>query len=231
MRDASDWRRKDCCESPPDRDGDQYGLRMDAQDQQAVLNDDDALSLWVGRVAREHAQLEYGVDNVHRFLSRQVGTVPNSKSVKGLDQLVSDCRRLLQRTDADREILTSGDVALLAAREATGMRNRVVHDMWLPDPLRDEQEPPRWNAFRRTGDLQMSYASASAEDLTMVVETHILLARTRMRVSGLFMALHATWPTGGAGAQGTPPGDSMPRYVALMADRFILHANGDFEVV
>jgi hypothetical protein len=203
---------------------------MDARDQQAAMNDDDALSLWVGRVAREHAHLEYGVDNVHRFLSRQVGSVA-SKSVKGLDQLVSECRRLLQRTDADQEILTSGDAALLAAREATGMRNRVVHDMWLPDPLRDDQEPPRWNTFRRTGDLQMSYASASVKDLAMVVEAHTLLARTRMRVSGLFMALHATWPKGGAGAQGRPAGDSMPRYVALMTDRFILHANGDFEVV
>lgn len=215
----------------PDCHGDHYGVRMDAQGLQAVLNDDDALSLWVGRVAREHGHLEYGVNNVHRFLSRRVGCVRNSKSVKGLDQLVGECRRLLQRTDADQEILTSGDAALLAAREATGLRNRVVHDMWLPDPLRDDEEPPRWNTFRRTGDLQMSYATASVQDLATVVEAHTVLARTRMRVSGLFMALHATWPTGGIGAQGTPAGDSMPRYVALMTDRFILHANGDFEVV
>jgi hypothetical protein len=209
---------------------DRYGLGMDAQDPPPVLSDDDALSLWVGRVARAHTHLEYGVDNVHRFLSRQVGDVPASKAVKGLDQLIGECRRLLRRSGADREVLTSGDIALLAARDATGMRNRVLHDMWLPDDLRDDWEPPRWNAFRRSGDLQLSYNSASVHDLDMVIDTHTLLARTRLRVSGLFMALHATWPTAGSRARGVGPGESMPRYIALMTDRFTLEANGDFEI-
>ena len=203
---------------------------MYAQDHPPVLSDDDALSLWVGRVARAHAHLEYGVDNVHRFLSRQVGNVPDSKAVKGFDQLVGECHRLLRKSGADREVLTSGDIALLAAKEATGMRNRVLHDMWLPDALRDDWEPPRWNTFRRTSDLQTSY-TASVHDLAMVVDTHTLLARTRVRVSGLFMALHATWPTAGARATGPPPGDSIPRYIALMTDQFTLEANGDFEIL
>jgi hypothetical protein len=111
------------------------------------------------------------------------------------------------------------------------MRNRVLHDMWLPDPMRDDWQPPRWNTFRRTGDLQIGYASASVQDLAMVIDRHTLLARTRVRVSGLFMALHATWPAGGGRAKEPPPGDSMPRYIALMTDHFILEANGDFEVV
>jgi hypothetical protein len=204
---------------------------MAAQEHQPVLTDDDALSLWVGRVARAHAYLEYGVDNVHRFLSRQVGSVPDSKAVKGFDQLVGECRRLLRRSGADHDVLTAGDKALVAAKEATGMRNRVLHDMWLPDALRDDWEPPRWNTFRRTGDLQLSYNSASTQDLAMVVDTHTLLARTRVRVSGLFMALHATWPTPGARAKEPPPGESMPRYIALMTDRFTLEANGDFEIL
>jgi hypothetical protein len=206
-----------------------YGLGVDAQDR-SVLSDDDALSLWVGRVARAHAHLEYGVANVHRFLSRHAGSVPDHKAVKGFDQLVVECRRLLRRSGADRDVLTWGDMALRAAREATGMRNRVVHDMWLPDPLRDDWEPPRWNTFRRTGDPQMSYNSASVHDLAVVVDTHTLLARARVRTSGLFMALHATWPTHGAEAKGSPPDDSMPRYIALMADRFTLEANGEFEI-
>jgi hypothetical protein len=159
---------------------------MDAQDPPPGLSNDDALSLWVGRVARAHAHLEYGVDNVHGFLSRQLDSVSESRAVKGFDQLVSECRKLLRSSGADREVLTSGDNALLAARAATGMRNRVLHDMWLPDPLRDDWQPPRWNTFRRTGDLQIGYASASVQDLAMVMDTHTLLARTRVRVSGLF---------------------------------------------
>lgn len=136
----------------------------------------------------------------------------------------------VKQSDAGREIVTSGDTALLAAREATGFRNRVVHDMWLLDPLREDWEPPRWNTFHRLSDVQESYNSANSQDLTMVVDTHTLLMRTRMRVSGLFMALHAIWPAGRARVEGSPGDDTMARYVALMTDRFILHANGDFDV-
>lgn len=203
---------------------------MEPADHEPVLNVDDVLSLWVGRVARTHALLEYNVDNVHRFLARQVGHVPGNKSVKGFDQLISECRKLLQRSDVGREIVTSGDIALLAAREATVFRNRVVHDMWLLDPLREDWEPPRWNTFHRLSDVQGSYKSANSQDLTMVVDTHALLMRTRMRVSGLFMALHATWPADRARVEGSSGGDVMARYVALMTDRFTLHANGDFDV-
>jgi hypothetical protein len=202
---------------------------MEPADHEPNLNDDDVLSLWVGRVARTHALLEYNVDNVHRFLARQVGHVPGSKSVKGFDQLVSECRRLLQQSHAGREIVTSGDTALLAAREATGLRNRVVHDMWLLDPAREDWQPPRWNTFHRLS-VQESYHSANSQDLTTVVDTHALLMRTRVRVSGLFMALHATWPADRARIEGSPGDDAMARYVALMTDRFILHANGDFHL-
>jgi hypothetical protein len=100
--------------------------------------------------------------------------------------------------------------------------------MWLSDPLREDWEPPRWNTFHRLSDVQESYNSADSQDLTMVVDTHHLLMRTRMRVSGLFMALHATWPAGHVRVDTGE--DTMARYVALMTDRFILHPNGDFDV-
>jgi hypothetical protein len=63
---------------------------MDAQDPPPGLSHDDALSLWVGRVARAHAHLEYGVDNVHGFLSRQLGSVPESRAVKGFDHSLAN---------------------------------------------------------------------------------------------------------------------------------------------
>jgi hypothetical protein len=100
--------------------------------------------------------------------------------------------------------------------------------MWLLDPLREDWEPPRWNTFHRLSDLHESYNLGNSQDLVMVVDTHTLLMRTRMRVSGLFMALHATEPAGRAGVGGSPGDATMASYVALMTDRFILHANGDF---
>lgn len=155
---------------------------MERADRGQELTDDDALSLWVGRVARTHAMLEYHVDNVHRLLARRVDQVPSRKSVKGFDQLVRECRKLLQRSGAGPEIVSSGEAALLAAKEATNLRNRVVHDMWLPDPVSSDWEPPRWNTFHRSNDLQESYNTATSQDLTTVVDTHTLLTRTRVRV-------------------------------------------------
>ena len=34
----------------------------------SALSDEDKLSLWVGRMAREHARLEYGLSNVRSML-------------------------------------------------------------------------------------------------------------------------------------------------------------------
>lgn len=203
---------------------------MERADLGPELTDDDGLSLWVGRVARTHAMLEYNVDNVHRFLARRVDQVPRSKSVKGFDQLVRECRELLQRSGAWPEIVTSGEAALLAAKEATQLRNRVVHDMWLSDPVRSDRDPPRWNTFHRLNDLQESCNTPTSQDLTTVVDTHILLTRTRVRVSGLFMSLHATWPMSRDPARKAPREDELARYVALMTDRFVLYANGDFDI-
>lgn len=203
---------------------------MKPVDPPLALSADDDLSLWVGRVARTHALLEYGVDNVHRFLMRRAGHEADGKSVKGFDQLVFECSNLLRKSNCDQEILAAGGSALRAARKATGLRNRIVHDMWLPDPLPDDSEPPRWNTFRRSGDLRESYNAATSHELAMVIDTHTLLSRTRMRVSGLFMALHESWPRGHDRAVGLPDEDTLARYVALMADHFTLHANGDFDV-
>ncbi|MEO6472461.1 MAG: hypothetical protein ABIR57_10975 [Aeromicrobium sp.] len=203
---------------------------MESPDPLPALSADDALSLWVGRVARTHALLEYGVDNVHRFLMRRAGHQVDGKSVKGFDQLVTECSNLLRRSDVDQEILTAGDSALRAAKEATDMRNRIVHDMWLPDPLPNDSEPPRWNTFRRSGDLHDSYNSATSQDLEMVIHANTFLLRTRIRVSGLFMALHESRPGSCSREEGSPDEDNMARYVALMTNRFILHPNGDLDV-
>lgn len=204
---------------------------METLDAPKGLSADDALSLWVGRVARTHAFLEYGVNNVHRVLVRASGRQPVEKSVKGFDQLVTECSGLLRKADFGQDILAAGGSALSAAKDATGMRNRIVHDMWLPDHLADESEQPRWNTFRRSGDLREGYSSATSQDLSIVIDAHQVLVRTRLRVSGLFMALHQLRPEGRSRAEGPLDEEAKARYIALMTDRFFLHPNGDFDVV
>jgi len=203
---------------------------MELLDTPLGLSADDALSLWVGRVARTHALLEYGVDNVHRVLLRRAERQANGKSVKGFDQLVTECIALLHGSDCGQQILTAGDSALRAAKQATSVRNRIVHDMWLPDHSSDESEQPRWNTLRRSGDLRESYNSATSQNLAVVIETREILLRTRLRVSGLFMALHEIWRNDGGQAEGTLGEVNTARYVALMTGHFVLHPNGDFDV-
>lgn len=98
---AGGSRRIDSARQPRVGRRDRYGSWMESPGHEPTLGDDDSLSLWVGRVARSHAHMEYSVDNIHRLLIQRAGHVPGRKSVKGFDQLVSECRRLLQGSDAD----------------------------------------------------------------------------------------------------------------------------------
>ncbi|WP_156464828.1 hypothetical protein [Aeromicrobium sp. Root495] len=193
------------------------------------LNDDDALSLWVGRVARTHALLEYGVANVHHLLVRPGDDSPPANSAKSFSQLVSECRKRVSGSDAYLEIREPGVGALDGARDAGLARNRVVHDMWLPDPRGDDSGPQGWNTYRRLGDHPAPYSSAALQGLTHVIDAHTLLVRTRVRVSGLFMALYALSPPEGT-RQKSPKGSVQDRYIALMNDRFTLSPNGDYNV-
>lgn len=137
-----------------------YGSSMKPVDHEQILSDDDLLSLWVGRVARTLALLEYNVDNVHRFLTRQVGDVGGSKSVKGFDQLINECRKVLRDSDAGQEIVMSGNMALVAAREATNLRNRVgaqggecycsAREYRHTRPTRSRRSPRRRRPSRRS---------------------------------------------------------------------------------
>ena len=77
----------------------------------SALSDEDKLSLWVGRVAREHARLEYGLSNVRRMLDASEEAVAPG-SVVGL---VDQGRRLLNRSDLTADIVQAGHRALTAA--------------------------------------------------------------------------------------------------------------------
>ncbi len=71
---------------------------------------------------------------------------------------------------------------------------------------------------------------ASFQDLPTILDTHTLLLRTQIRVSGLFMALHATWPAATSRAKGSHGDAAVARYIGMMTDRFTLHSNGDVDI-
>jgi hypothetical protein len=71
---------------------------------------------------------------------------------------------------------------------------------------------------------------STPRDLDTVISAHTTLVRSRLRVSGLFMALHQLLPWLSHG-RGLHPGPELATYVALMRDRFTLEPNGDFEII
>jgi hypothetical protein len=202
---------------------------MDVTDPASVLDDEDLLSLWVGRVVRTHAGLEYNLSNVRQLLLTRAHDEAGDGPANGLEQLVGTCRRLLMQADLPLDLVSAGAEALMGASAANALRNRVVHDIWLSDTTRQPSEPPRWSSFRRSHGRAAPYSQPTPRDIQSVVEAHTQLARARLRISGLFMALHAIQSLSpGRQAKGT---DDVGRYVALMKDAFILAANGDIEIV
>ena len=190
-----------------------------------ALSNEDGLSLWVGRVAREHALLEYSLSNVLGMLDPS----PERATPSSVGGLVLQSRRLLTRSDLRADIVLAGRTALRAASAATKLRNRVIHDMWLWDARGDESEPAVWNAFRRSTDRATSYAAGTQVALQTVVDARNELSRTRLRVRGLFMALHEAMPYGHT--TGRPKVESeLPRYIAMMNNEFTVAANGDVEI-
>ena len=55
-------------------------------------------------------------------------------------------------------------------------------------------------------------------------------AGTRLRASGLFMALHSVLPQYRDSSRPASARSELPRYIALMVDRFTLAPNGDFQI-
>jgi hypothetical protein len=212
--------------TPEERDG--YLFDMEPSDPTSTLSDEDQLSLWVGRVARVHALLEYNLSNVHDALRPPDTLSVPSTQPPGADRLADECMKLLKRADLGRQVVAAGTQALLAAKQANALRNRIVHDMWLPDPARKAGQPPSWNAFRQSRGLIEAYAHPARLDT--VVGAHTTLARARLRVSGLFMALHEVVPRYSATTRPTRAKSALPRYIGLMADHFKIGANGDFEI-
>lgn len=198
---------------------------MTIGDALAGLSDDDQLSLFVGRVARTNALLEYDLGNVWRTLGGEA-----HPAGAGVDQLANDCRRLLRKTYGDHLVVDAGLKALSAARRANSIRNRVVHDIWLEATISANTDGGSWQPFRLTaGQLEPAVAAAPVT-VDVVAKAHESLRRARTRVSGLFMALHGLAnqeaPTHGR----APKSNNLDRYLAMMNDHFELHDNGDIDI-
>ena len=147
-----------------------------------------------------------------------------------VDLLVRECKSLLETAELSGELIQAGAQALTAAKAANTLRNRIVHDIWLPGSRGEQHQTPSWNTFRRSRGRMKPYASSTTRDLDAVISAHTTLMRSRLRVSGLFMALHEILPWLSSAGPPRSARPQLPSYLALMRDHFTLEANGDFEI-
>jgi hypothetical protein len=148
------------------------------------LSPDDALSLEIGRVARAHVGLDFELVQLYNALiGPSLGSFLANDFMTG--SLIEHCRKMWIKTGFAEQVIEAGRASLEAARAANNRRNRVVHDMWLPQT--DSQGAPMadsWAAYqRKRGEL-----GASSGPPQPLGELHGLigeLARARYRVSAM----------------------------------------------
>jgi hypothetical protein len=194
------------------------------------LSDEDLLALSIGRVVRAHTFVDYGLRNVHEALAGPGPKALVGSTIHSTDRLAEVCIVMLRGLDASPQIIESGVGALESARTANLTRNEVIHDMWLPAPNSEPSQRPSWNAFRALSGHLGSIARAEPRDLEFIETAYTALARAKLRVSGLFMALHEVLPRYDDDHRQKRPGSELPRYLALMNDEFTLQSNGDWQV-
>ena len=201
---------------------------MDASDPPDHLSPDDRLSLAIGRLVRAHADLEYKLRNVFGALSEFAPPAEEEASVSGTERLAAACMTRLDQAGVDPELLEAGRASISAVRDANTRRNRIVHDLLLVAPS-DDGEPVQWNSFYGTRGHRETVARTEAIDVQTVEEAHRALQRAAVRMSGLFMALHAVLPRFRDRHRAGDNVSSLPTYLDLMVDRFSLLPDGGWK--
>jgi hypothetical protein len=179
----------------------------------------DQLLHGIGRTAQAHVWLEYSLGELFRTL-----TAPSLAMAlvgkRGIPQIASDNRIMLQRAEVSDDLIRAGDQALVAAEKADELRHRVVHDMWLGGG--DDSAP-----FTRVQRVRgFPGNTGSAHDLTFVTDAVDALQRASIRVSALNSALHAELPFWAAAKMPPYPIDML----RIVRDDFTLMPDGGYRV-
>lgn len=190
----------------------------------------DRLSLGIGHVAQAHVQLDFALRQVHQTLMSPGLGMFLSGGVLSVARLIEDIQIMLAKADLTSEIHAAAKSALSAAKDANEVRNRVVHDMWLPHP---ESKPVdgqvRWLTSRpQRGHLNSVSPAGSTRDLSYVADALASQRRAQLRVLGIHWALWEVLPFF-RGARGDAPSD-LSNWIALMTDQFDLQDDGGFTI-
>jgi hypothetical protein len=187
----------------------------------------DALHMEIGRIAHHHVLLDAALRGVYVALATPSAAVYLVNDTWSTAALVRACKTMIERSPAPPQVVEAGVSALEAADKANTERNRVVHDMWLPDVEGTMPTTPvRWNltkiergSFGRKMD--------GVHDLRSLNDARFQIFRAHIRVSALQWALCESLPSWqGSGIESGPRID----WVAVMEGRFVLDEDGSFRI-
>ncbi len=184
----------------------------------AALAPMDRLTFLIGSVSRADVWLEFQLRQL--WMSRvgasyAIYLVPNT-----FELLVQQCVVLFkENTDCDERVRRAADDALQAARAAHVERNRVIHDMWLPNIEQGQVSDPETFVRQQALKHQPS-GKAVLKTLQDVEDTLVALQRAGHRISCLIF-LNGMFSDGGIDA---PERDESMLRIA--EDRFDLFPDG-----
>jgi hypothetical protein len=185
----------------------------------------DALHREIGRVAQLHVRLDLTLRRVFVMLAAPGAAMYLVNDSTSTNAVANACGTMLKHADIPEGVRDAGLKALAAAKSAGNDRNRVVHDMWLPDFEGDLSKPNRWSVTdpAKSG---MGKGAESVRDLSSVHSARERIFRAVVRAETLSWALWDALPF--YRDSGMPASMSMEEQIAIMEDRFDLTANGGY---
>ncbi len=188
----------------------------------------ESLGVWdrllhaIGAVAQAHVALELTTRQLFTTLAAPgLGGVLAPRSLSGL---VDGCRAMLEKADVPEEVTAGGLGTLQAIRASDDRRNRSVHDRWVASLEADGPALDQWQLVK--GTLTPSFR-ATKRDVAYVRDASTAIRRADIRASGFLWALYETLPFW----RGSRLGPSeLPKWLAVMDDRFSLMSDGGFRI-
>ena len=204
-------------------------VHMTDDPRQVVNVDDrdaeDALCLWIGRVARAHVRLDSALVGVHQtLLMPSLGEYLTNR-ITSTEVMMEDCRLMVSKADIPEDVRQTADEALKSCKDANKDRNRVVHDMWLPyvDEEGTAEEGARWRRLQRKSGHRDFVPPDAPTDLTFITDAWVRIVRSGHRVGAVRRSLLYVLPHFRErfhDQYGDP--DDRARWLAIMQDRFTL---------
>lgn len=203
-----------------------------------ALSDNDRLSLRIGQIARAHVDLDIALRWVYSTMVSPGLAQYIINNHPSTHRLTVDIGTMIEPSTDDARFRDAAKATLQAARAAGAIRNRAIHDWWVP--LQTELGPAgevpirgtAWSGYRiASGRPGLTRDPGEHRDLSWLDDALVDIQRARIRVSAMQEALWEILPFhAGSRADGPDRDADLEMALRTMEDRFDLLDEGAFRV-